>query len=723
MTKRLLKLTIFIVLNTFIIINIFSAIKCNDNQESLEIIEETDSNPTPPPTIDKKEVLMINNLEELDSYRNKKDLDYMIIFFHANWSKGSNSLKKTYYTLPVHIQDRKNMDVFEINFKNRELTKEFEIDVFPTVIIVDNTNKTLSIENLLETQKIISYEGETLAINEIFNWIKSNTNRQIKEIMNLDGLDFLLSNNDNALLLVNTGRENEIIYENQEDTQNSRSLNITETFRHLSDKFAHTPIVIFRNSTEVKFLFHGLHHATPYLKNFYSWDEKFEKARIILLKNYDEKINYIPSSNFDDFNLKELEKNIHHSLYPKTNYFSQQNFIYTHNNQINFALLILNSTRLRYNEFSDDISLDENENSNDKNNKKDCCVDFKESQNNEFIDFSKYGTDNENLIDWKYSNYTHLNKVFYKHAFEEFTDFFLMKSSLDELSQSTLPIDFNLKTNDELPSLIVQIYNEDNKRIGRYKADKNYLLNGFEITSKNNHNGTIILNNEEEKNCYDCVIAKNTNKFFKHLKLKKLNNYLRSERQNDVLAQKTKIYLENNIEYLLGLDFTSKVYDQKIENYIVLFTRRNTGFTKEVEKLFYKVSKKFTEFAEKNNLTVDKLKFGIMDLSNNDITENDVLIGNPAFILYKNNNLNKNNEEYLIEKINRIDECSQNKNENIGNCEKKFDFNCRYESYNNNENFECKTENFNGKKHKDKILYDQSGVTIPALVEFLKKNM
>lgn len=685
-----------------------------------------------------KEIIIISTETEFNTELNSPSLHYLIILFNANWSKDSLKLKDSFYNLPSHYKNKSNIELFEIDFKSRSLTKKLSVSTFPSILIIEKTNDIKTVDDIRE-DNILRYSGE-LDIKKIYEWINQSTEKILETLTSLTHLDNVLNSFNNVLLLIsdnnksyNDFNDNEELVYSQDDLK--LSVNVTETFRQLGDKFPTTPLFRFNNQTLIKYLFYGLKHDNLVLRDI----EYNDKSRVVLLKNYDDRINLIPSTYYSDFVNDELFKSINSVIYPVVNYFSQQNFMFVVNSKISHMLLV-------FKDINNDIVEESKENSENSNNT-DIDSNDNNSSNTTTINACDYLNeidtsylDDDLVSDKKFSSYNNLNKIFYKKAIDNRGRLFSMKTYISELSQTTLSIDYNIELN-ELPIILINDYTENG--LIRYKITskelmkQSFLENLIEINNKDKE-----INNKQ----IDCLLSHNYNRVFDEFLKNKIPRFLKTEKQPsqliyDILDSKSNnngdsdenttrnsndneifnkiknliidkkedtlssivnqinekaiAYAKNNIYYLVGSNFDSVINDNSNINYLILFTKRNSGLCREIEKIFSKLAYKLKEES--------KIKFGIIDLTLNEIKE-ELDIGNPGIVLYK---------EIDFDKRTNSNECLRNSN--IENTENSLD------KYTDDKNNSC-----NGllrRNRNDKVVFEDPGVTLNSLIEFLKSNM
>lgn len=94
--------------------------------ETDQIIIKEEKNINENQKIIKKEIILINDLNSFNTFRENSNSHYIAILFHANCAKDSQKFKNSFYTIPEHLDSSLySLDLVEINFKSRDLIQEF----------------------------------------------------------------------------------------------------------------------------------------------------------------------------------------------------------------------------------------------------------------------------------------------------------------------------------------------------------------------------------------------------------------------------------------------------------------------------------------------------------------------------------------------------------------------------------------------------------------------
>lgn len=494
--------------------------------------------------------------------------DYVVLLFHANWSVDSRKFRKQFDQIRGKTQSR-SIGFYEVNFKTNSIVEKFEIKKFPAIVITSAEGITLN------------YTGE-LTIAKVLDWVRLNTNHEVEVIENPTQLDNELKNADN-ILVIPLSNKSEIIF--SED--GAHSLNKTEQFLSLKSTFRHTPIK-FIDDKLLELLFAGLRLDNSLLK-----DVEFPTySSIALIKNYDERINFIPSATYEELNLQQLRNRVFQAIYPFVNRLSLNYYIEVVNKQRNYVILLLRKDT--YSVLTEDYS----------------------SSISKHIDLLKEReSDAENHKDPKYPLIYLSNRQFYfsAHTLREYV--FLKGEALDT-SQTTIMLDYNLKE-ENFPALLVYKYRVNEAPL-RYLVTRDILLEeNFEKSMEDagqfdneSINEELKVESESKDYFHDLTLSRNIRGILLQLKKGKLKPYLKSETQNENFVAKKQSYLDQNIHLLTASDY-SEFFRDKEKSYLIFYTKRNNGMCREVEKEFIKLA----GFLIKEK----QLKFGVIDISVNDL--------------------------------------------------------------------------------------------------------
>lgn len=217
--------------------------------------------------------------------------------------------------------------------------------------------------------------------------------------------------------------------------------------------------------------------------------------KILIFKTFDDNLNVFSPKNIADFNAKNIENFIRGFSQPAINSFSPNNHIYVVNNKVEFTILVVNS--------------------------------------NKTIDFHEDIYAPEGL---------QLYKDFYNEAMKYRGKVFFMLANFSDLSQTTIPQDFEFSEAD-LPIVIINGFNSEKTKNERYKSASNDL----EILSE----------------------------FYEKYKYKALTRFLKSE---DLPSNP---YIHSNIYKLVRKNFFDLVVDSD-KHFLVYLVRRNCGLCNEV---------------------------------------------------------------------------------------------------------------------------------------------
>lgn len=217
--------------------------------------------------------------------------------------------------------------------------------------------------------------------------------------------------------------------------------------------------------------------------------------KILIFKTFDDNLNVFSPKNSAKFNAKNIVNFIRGFSQPAINAFSSNNHIYVVNNKIEFAILVVNSNKTI--DFNDDIYAPEG---------------------------------------------LQLYKDFYTEAMKYRGKVFFMLANFTDLSQTTIPQDFEFNEKD-LPIVIINGYNPEKTRNERFKSSSDDLDNLTE--------------------------------FYEKYKYKALPRFLKSE------DLPNKVFVHPNVYKLVRKNFFNLVVDSD-NHFLVYLIRRNCGLCNEV---------------------------------------------------------------------------------------------------------------------------------------------
>jgi hypothetical protein len=224
-------------------------------------------------------------------------------------------------------------------------------------------------------------------------------------------------------------------------------------------------------------------------------DYKNLQPKIFIFKTFDDHLNIFSPKNNKLFTNDNIIEFIRGYYNPSINSFSSNNHIYVVNNKIPFSILVYNSnTSLS---FEEDISPE---------------------------------------------NSTVLYKDYYSESLKYRSKLFFMMGNYSDLLQTTLMQDFDFTEND-LPIIIIQGFNNDKTKYERFKTNIEQL--------------------------------ENLNEFFDRYKYKALERFFKSE---DIPRNE---FISPNVYKIVRKNFMEKVINNE-KNVILFLTRRNCGLCNEV---------------------------------------------------------------------------------------------------------------------------------------------
>lgn len=373
--------------------------------------------------------------ESFNSYKEKHD--FMVIYFHAEWSNESKLIKQQFLRLPDWVETDKGILYGIVTSKNYLTVHNYNIDRFPSVVLINN-------------DKFYLYKGE-MKSNHISEWINNKINKKLVTINTPEDLDKVLEKTHVVISFIGE-KQNFDPY-----------LNLTETFMDLN--FVHIDNLDFINQLAI------------------NENDKNLNQKIIIFKKFDDLIN-VYNSDFKSY--EKLEKFIRTYSYPIINQFSQTNFLYIVNSQLSYAVLVLPNK----NELKEDLL--------------------------------------ENIYD-----------EYYNVAKNHRAELFFLYGNLDDQSQTTLSLDFEIEET-ELPVFVIQYTDMKDKIFKRYKEK-------VELDKLNE-------------------ISEILNKY----KYGALRRFLRSEK-----LPKQQMLDDSNVYNLVRKNFKELVVEKEDKWAIVYFTRRN----------------------------------------------------------------------------------------------------------------------------------------------------
>jgi len=264
-----------------------------------------------------------------------------------------------------------------------------------------------------------------------------------------------------------------------ESTENS---NFFEEYLKASENFGETNFMKLSNQTIVEML-----NIKQEYKNL--------SPKILIFKTFDDNLNIFSPKNLDDFNAKNIKNFIRGFIHPAIHSFSSNNHIYVVNNKVEFTILVVKS--------------------------------------NKTIDFNEDIYAPEGL---------QLYKNFYNEAMKYRGKVFFMLANFSDLSQTTIPQDFEFNEAN-LPIVIINGYNSEKTKNERFKSSQ--------------------------------IELENLPEFYEKYKYKALPRFLKSE---DLPSNP---FVHTNVYKLVRKNFFNLVVDSD-KHILIYLVRRNCGLCIEV---------------------------------------------------------------------------------------------------------------------------------------------
>jgi hypothetical protein len=122
--------------------------------------------------------------------------EYVLIYFHAPWSKESSTMLYYFNRLGYYIYDlKKPIKTFVTTANDEKVSEFYKIKKYPTILFQ-------------KKEKVIFYTG-SMNINDVVEWIKRMVEREPIYILNKEHLNQVLTKAENVIAYIGDIKDHE----------------------------------------------------------------------------------------------------------------------------------------------------------------------------------------------------------------------------------------------------------------------------------------------------------------------------------------------------------------------------------------------------------------------------------------------------------------------------------------------------------------------------------